>query len=395
MSSRSKRSGGRNALRPKKSDGDQNGAVADCKQGLQSVISVCTSGACWQDGAQATLIELEELASVAGGTCKVHEYSCFGRCGRGPNASIDWSDGTEQMCSGLRTLEKSVATIKRATGRRQVGDTALLTRLTELRRVSNLEQELMSVQSDLDVLDCMPSSKSSASGIAKLNAALAKVDGVIAAAGDAHPKLLAQAVRRQVLASRDGRPVSPGTADVCADDPAHRRACWRVEGVQPVSRHSAVFTLRSDDPTRGSARLKREGGGGGGGGGELWAVSRGGGGEGSSSSSEGGGGESRTWHVRLLVEGSSSSTAGGDGAGADEGGGEGGDNGESSSVEREYTPISSEVDWDNGEVGPPRALDTNLWPCTRQASAVRACAVRVCDLPPTTNCHATCSLHAV
>ena len=191
---------------------------------------------------------------MTGGMCKVHEYSCFGRCGHGPNASIDWSDGTEQMCTGLRSLEKSVATIKRATGSRQeVGDPALLARLTELRRVSNLEQQLMSVQSVVDVLDCMPSSKGSASSIAKLDAALAKVDGVIAAAGDAHPKLLAQAVRRQVLAARDGRPLSPATADVCADDPAHRRACWRVVGMEPVSRHSAVFTLRSDDPTRGSA----------------------------------------------------------------------------------------------------------------------------------------------
>ena len=356
-SGRSKRPGGRNALRPKKSGDDgADGAIMDCKHGLQSSISVCTSGACWQDGAQATLIELEELASMTGGMCKVHEYSCFGRCGHGPNASIDWSDGTEQMCTGLRSLEKSVATIKRATGSRQeVGDPALLARLTELRRVSNLEQQLMSVQSVVDVLDCMPSSKGSASSIAKLDAALAKVDGVIAAAGDAHPKLLAQAVRRQVLAARDGRPLSPATADVCADDPAHRRACWRVVGMEPVSRHSAVFTLRSDDPTRGSAWLRKESGGGGGGGGELWAVSRGGGASssGSGSGDAGGGGETRAWHVRLRVEGNSSSDSGGDGGG-------GGDEGESSSVEREYTPISSEIEWESGEVRPRTLPATSL-----------------------------------
>ena len=145
------RAGARSAIRPPRGDDEaavfigggraqgvghaRDGQVRPADVRRQASIHVCTSGACLQDGAQATLIELEELADAVGG-CTVHEYSCFGRCGHGPNASIDWDDGTELMVTGLRTIGGSVAAIRRATGEPAPEDARLLARLYAS-RISN------------------------------------------------------------------------------------------------------------------------------------------------------------------------------------------------------------------------------------------------------------------
>ena len=135
--------------------------------------------------------------------------------------SIDWSDGKEEMHSGVRTLEQSIKLIDRATGVRPEASGALVTRLQALRRVSAWEQALAEAQTIVDVLDVSSLSvRASADCQRRYDRALAFVDKVLGEAPtDAHPRRLAEAVRRQVVAARGGRPVSPEVEDVLVDEP--------------------------------------------------------------------------------------------------------------------------------------------------------------------------------
>jgi NADH:ubiquinone oxidoreductase subunit E len=110
-----------------------------------AAISVCTSGSCCRDGARATLVELEELASIVGSGCTVDQYNCFGHCGRGPNVAIDWSDGSEEMVCGVSSSEQALELIERATGQKPT-HAHLPARLRDLRRIALLEQKLVDVQ---------------------------------------------------------------------------------------------------------------------------------------------------------------------------------------------------------------------------------------------------------
>ena len=184
-------------------------------------IHVCTNGVCRRDGSRATLVELEELASIVDGRGRVVEYNCFGLCGRGPNVNIEYADGRTEMRSGVKTLEQSLAVIEQAYGVRPQASDAAAARLLEHRRVSQWEEQLAKAQGIIEVLDVSSSAKrASADGQRQYDAALAHVDQVLAeVAAGSHPRRLAEAIRRQVLAARSGRPPSPEVEDVQADDP--------------------------------------------------------------------------------------------------------------------------------------------------------------------------------
>ena len=185
-----------------------------------TVLHVCTNGPCRRDGAHATLVELEELARHV--SLGVERYNCFGLCGRGPNVSIDWADGREAMHHGVRTTRQSLDIIERAAGARPEVDDALATRLSELRKASGLEQQLAEVQELVDVLDCKPPAQRAAAGCQRqYDEARARVDAVLREVPASHGQLrrLADAVRRQVVAARAGRPPSPDVEDVYVDEP--------------------------------------------------------------------------------------------------------------------------------------------------------------------------------
>ena len=74
----------------------------------------------------------------------------------------------------------------------------------------------------VDVLDVASAAqRASADAQRRYDTALSRVDQVISETVDvdAHPRRLAEAIRRQVLAARSGRSPSPDVEDVCADDP--------------------------------------------------------------------------------------------------------------------------------------------------------------------------------
>ena len=267
----------------------------------------------------------------------VEEHACFGRCRHGPNAAVE-RGGSEVMLSGLKTLQDNMGAIKRATGKTIAADARLLTRLQVLRKVTELESALTDVQMELEVLDCSPSNLSSRSGLAKLDGLLKRVDGVIARCGEAHPLVLARTVRRKLVALRQGRPVSPSTEDALDEDPEYKVACWRIEAIEPVSQHSAIFRLSSGDTARGRAIGKY--------------------------------GQQRIWHVALHVERD-------DGQGGGDDSGDYEDEEEGRVVLREYTPISTDAAWEGGATAERGecALLVKIYPDGRATQWLRARAV--------------------
>ena len=90
-----------------------------------------------------------------------------------------------------------------------------------MRRVRELEHELAEAQAEVDVLDVSTlAQRAGADAQRRYDAALARVARVLAEApAEAHPRRLAEAVHRQVLAARELRPLSPEVEDVEVDDP--------------------------------------------------------------------------------------------------------------------------------------------------------------------------------
>ena len=125
------------------------------------------------------------------------------------------------MVTGVRTTDQSLAIIHKASGVRPATHGPLLGRLQDLRRVSRLEQELAKAQEIVDVLDVSSEERRASEACQrKYDGALALVESVLSeASADAHPRRLAEAVRRQVLAARACRPLSPEVEDVLVDDP--------------------------------------------------------------------------------------------------------------------------------------------------------------------------------
>ena len=125
------------------------------------------------------------------------------------------------MHHGVRSTRQSLDIIERATGARPEVDDAHATRLSELRQTARLEQQLAEVQELVDVLDCKPPAQRASAGCQRqYDEALARVDAVLREVSDGQSlRRLADAVRRQVVAARAGRPPSPDVEDVYVDDP--------------------------------------------------------------------------------------------------------------------------------------------------------------------------------
>lgn len=253
-----------------------------------------------------------QISILAG--CKVESEWCFGRCGAGPNVLVV-KDGQDSFMTDVRTLEETSAAVEQATGRLPVLDAALASSLRRMRVVHAFEQELARAEM---LAHCSTCTADDVQRNRQLDNAVSIVDKVIGGAGNAHPLLQAQHLKRSMLALR----LDP-TGDL--DCTWQRVACWQLDAVEPRSEWSSVFRFSSSDAARGG-----RGGGSG-------AAARGG------SGNDGGGISSgaRTWHVTLRAEL--------DGRRGDDGGAEGGTDGaEPEVVLRDYTPLSSEEELDNG-----------------------------------------------
>ena len=96
-------------------------------------------------------------------------------------------------------------------------------------------------QETIDVLDVSSlEARASDACQRRYDDALARVDSVLREApSDVHPRRLAEAIRRQAVAARACRPISPEVEDVVVDDPS----TWphdATRAVQPWIAHSVT-----------------------------------------------------------------------------------------------------------------------------------------------------------
>ena len=84
---------------------------------MQVEIYVCLSGSCRRQGADSTLQELEEIVDAAGATnCIVRRTGCVGACGSGPNAVVKPSRGRQKLITRIVDSAKCQTVIQHATG---------------------------------------------------------------------------------------------------------------------------------------------------------------------------------------------------------------------------------------------------------------------------------------
>eukprot|EP00931_Biecheleriopsis_adriatica_P060162 TRINITY_DN36116_c0_g1_i1.p1 TRINITY_DN36116_c0_g1~~TRINITY_DN36116_c0_g1_i1.p1 ORF type:complete len:476 (-),score=49.29 TRINITY_DN36116_c0_g1_i1:4-1431(-) len=255
-------------------------------------IRVCQDNSCRRAGSNRVLFEIEELAK-AFGQCKVRPAGCLDNCDHAPNAVVI-RGRKEVLCSHIKDLRKSAAVVQQATGRApNLFDPVLTKRLTG-QRLNDARRGRQGKQAESEAVMAGPPVSSSSSTQARKSRSRAP---------DAHKQLaeLASEVAKKA-GGRRGTKRKADSEEIDTSQPRmDKHAKWRLEGFTKVSKHSAIFHFSSTDENRSTPNL--------------------------------GSGRRRhkTWHTKLLAK---------VGANCE---------GPSPWIERDYTPISSWKDWEQGK----------------------------------------------
>jgi len=290
-------------------------------------VYVCLAGSCRLAGAEAVLTEIEELANAVG-RCNVKSSGCLGLCNQAPNAVVVKNDYTaEKYHTRIGSLEDSAKVVISATGKKPpLDDPGIQTKLSGVRAMRMREHSI---------------------SVYRWNGALKAVSEQIKAldAADLDPSDLSIYNRKrtklveasQELLSKAGFSTRP-LSSLEMPDSIENYSQWSLTNVTKISRHSAVFHFHSEDRKRGTPHPR-------------------------------GGGRSppspNTWHTTLL--------------------GEVGGNSEGPLpwVERDYTPISSALEWERGEcdilmkIYPDGAATSWLHRVVSQSQTSAATSIRV------------------
>eukprot|EP00930_Biecheleria_cincta_P098521 TRINITY_DN90177_c0_g1_i1.p1 TRINITY_DN90177_c0_g1~~TRINITY_DN90177_c0_g1_i1.p1 ORF type:complete len:766 (+),score=177.59 TRINITY_DN90177_c0_g1_i1:37-2298(+) len=304
-------------------------------------LLVCHDLACRQAGAEALHAEIEELLHACGETCSIEKATCFGRCRHGPVAlaSRKSKNGKrlEVTFEELDSLSKSESVVRSVTGRQDLAKIdpmrlkqLFVSRATNLaasaqaalrfnRALGHLAQAQEVAHDDEVLPDVVFAQAEALEAAGLVEQALHKIEWLLSISSEAPDDELR--LRRARLLAKMGRPdeleqlkAEPHLAgEVCrAFDGMHgevlgpgvRRpvegySLWCLASVDPVSKHSALFRFEARESTsrRGQAS-------------SAWQL----------------------WHVTLLAEVGANSE------------------GPLGWVEREYTPVSSDSDWNEGRL---------------------------------------------
>lgn len=308
-------------------------------------ILVCQADSCKRAAAEAVQLEIEELAkSVRSCQLRVLATGCLGACSEAPNALI-LKSGREVLHSRLTEVERSVRLLGQATGQQiHCEDPVVVQRLTEARKMRlrleasksckwnaalcgmeafiNSTSGRQRVQLQLEYAKLLESAGNCVSALQHLDQVIAEAPQV--------PHLL---VRRASLLGKLGRleeieavqrkisllfsdpedfreelEYSSAIAKIKADAQKgggvriEGYAQWCLEKVTPMSKHSALYQFSSSDRMRGTPNPRGRGR-------TKW---------------------NKTWHVTFLAEIGPNLE------------------GPLPWVERDYTPISTAADWENG-----------------------------------------------
>eukprot|EP00315_Gephyrocapsa_oceanica_P048955 CAMPEP_0185534170 /NCGR_PEP_ID=MMETSP1366-20130426/108813_1 /TAXON_ID=38817 /ORGANISM="Gephyrocapsa oceanica, Strain RCC1303" /LENGTH=703 /DNA_ID=CAMNT_0028145895 /DNA_START=48 /DNA_END=2156 /DNA_ORIENTATION=+ len=316
-------------------------------------IQVCQAGACRRAGSEAVLLEIEELGAGLRCLSVSAADGCFGACDEAPNAIVV-RRGTEVLQSRLDKVEKTAALVAAATGATpNLDDPALRQRLKEARQVRARQQareekrwnaamqglaEQVAASADeskrLDLLlelaeleeaagqweaalehrrELQAASPDQPHEILDLATILGKMGRVreidelqrlaeVALSDPEDAELLEHASEHIADCRVDAaRSASVGAAEE-VERPIDGYALWRLDSATPVSRHSALYRFSSEDRTRGTPLGKSAGA-------EMRHM---------------------TWHLTMLAR---------VGPNAE---------GPLPWVERDYTPVSTWMDWVKG-----------------------------------------------
>ena len=262
-------------------------------------IHVCHASTCRSHGAEAVLAEIEELASTVGGGCTVAASGCLGYCRRAPAALViresavsDPSDPNppreQRYHPRIHSLEASATVVRDATGKTPA--TTIATERFAALRLSRSRQHARS-------LFHWNSALKGLAGLVSTQAALPPQPG-----SPGVPGALANELG-ELLASA-GFPAGVPGGPVGMPDAIESYSQWTLESMTPVSKHSILYCFVSKDRARGTPHPRGRG--------KLP--------------------EPNTWHTTLLAE-----------VGAN-------DEGPLPWIERDYTPISTAKQWEQGKV---------------------------------------------
>lgn len=276
-------------------------------------IYVCQARSCRLAGAVGAQLEIEELAK---GLCSVSEIDCVGNCSQAPNAII-LRNGEEveegELVANISSLAVSAQVVEQATGvRRSLDDPALLDRLSVARQARLAEEAKASARWNcalkalagmeaglrgqnnkleslckvlIDQATCLESARQPATALAKVEEVLQHMAGHVTAyftqsrllyavgrVDEGRNVLLrlaavppqsryavsvAREARRVLAETERSRRVSRGLAASLQDgEPPDGFVTWKLERVEPLSRWTAIYYLRSDDPRRGAVHQK-------------------------------------------------------------------------------------------------------------------------------------------
>lgn len=195
-------------------------------------VLVCHAGTCRRRGAEAVLTEIEELVNANGGSgyCTVRQSGCLGYCSEAPNAVVrEKRSGATAVHMRIRSMEASAKVVERVTGTKPVLDGPASGRLQEL-RTARARQHAVSVSHWNTALSGLAEQAAQRPALrSELAALLAKAGYPNGVVGDTMPSAIEN--------------YSP----------------WSLQGVTPVSKHSAIFHLTSADRKRGTPHPRGSG----------------------------------------------------------------------------------------------------------------------------------------
>jgi NAD(P)H-flavin reductase len=266
-------------------------AVGQVGRMPRNCIYVCQSGTCRSKGADAALVEIEELAKLVG-NCDVKATGCLGYCSQGPAVEVVWTKNQgkkpiRDVHVKVNSIQKSAAVIKMSTGI----DPPL----------ENLPPE---TESRLSAIR-MSKQREYFAATHQWNKALSVSCG-----------LTEESIRkRSVRTEFETILIKAGYPDINLRDMLTPALCptemptfiegfvsWALRSIEVVSSHSAIYSFETKDLKRGTPHPRGHG--------KLP--------------------EPNTWHVTMLGE-----------VGFNE-------EGPLPWIERDYTPISSALEWERG-----------------------------------------------
>ena len=301
----------------------------------KSIVYVCQARTCRARGSDATLIEIEELATqltkreaenandqTQRVRCDVKKTGCLGYCSRGPAVAVvskkgDRKEGREtNVHTAVSSIEKSAAVVEAATRRalprplqsNLLSDKAKM-ELTKIRAAEHRRHLTDTYQWNKALQSCIETAigmmREDTIDSEELLDLKKEMKIIMANAGYS---------RRSVdcLIKSELNGGEPFFLERSISSAPEGYVQWDLENVKAVTPHSAVFVFRSNDPKRGTPHPR--------GSGNLPKPN--------------------TWHVTMLGcigEDCTSTGTGGEREGP------------LPWIERDYTPISSALDWERGQ----------------------------------------------